>query len=290
MTLAMTIVVRDNADILEANLRYHLARGVDVILATDNGSRDGTVDILERYIGRGVAEVWHEHTADFDHAGWVTRMARHAVNEHGADWIINSDADEMWWPKEGDLQHVFARIPDEFGLLVVPRTNFVARPDDGRHPFERMTLREVRSYNPRGRQILPKTAHRGVPDIVVSLGAHDASAPGLSTVPDADPIHIFHYGLRSYQQFEQRIRNAAEIMGDDPERSNATMAWKQGYQHMRDGTLHEFYDSKVVDAQAAEEQIAAGELVVDRRLSHFLQANGLLSPAPERDDAGTRAG
>ena len=66
MKLVMTLVLRDNADILEANLRYHLARGVDLILATDNGSSDGTVEILERYRGRGVAEIWHEHSTDFD--------------------------------------------------------------------------------------------------------------------------------------------------------------------------------------------------------------------------------
>ncbi len=277
MKLAMTLLLRDNADILEANLRYHLARGVDVILATDNGSHDRTVEILERYRGRGVAEVWHEHSPDFDQGAWVTRMARQAATEHGADWVINNDADELWWPKDGDLKDVFERIPDEFGRLVVPRTNFVARPDDGRHPFERMTLREVRSYNPRGRPILPKTAHRGAPDIRVSPGCHHALATGLVVVPDRDPIHIFHYGLRSVEQFEQRIRNAAEIMKGDPDApSNATLAWKQGYRHLLDGTLRDFYDSNVVGDEAAEARIAAGELILDRRVSHFLSVNGLL--------------
>jgi Glycosyl transferase family 2 len=277
--LVMTLVLRDNADILEANLRYHLARGVDLILATDNGSSDGTVEILERYRGRGVAEIWHERSTDFDQGAWVTRMARHAATEHGADWVINNDADELWWPKRGDLKNVFERIPEPFGRLVVWRTNFVARPEDDRHPFERMTLRETRSYNPRGGRIQPKTAHRGSPEVTVSLGCHDAWAPGLLTVPDADPIHIFHYSFRSFEQFEQRIRNAAEIMQNDPEsESSATLAWQLGFQHLRDGTLREFYDSKVVDEAAARSRIAAGELVLDRRGAIFLGANGLLQP------------
>ena len=273
----MTLLLRDNADVVEANLRYHLARGVDFVLVTDNGSRDGTVEILERYRDRGVAEIWHEHSPDFDQPAWVTRMARRAATEHAADWVINNDADELWWPKEGNLKQVFERIPAEYGRLVVSRTNFVARPDDERHPFERMTLREVRPRNVE-RRLLPKTAHRGIPDIVVGHGCHNAYAPGLAVVPDQDPIHVFHYSRRSFAQYEQRIRNAAEIMKSDPEDlgSNATASWREGYRHLRDGTLRDFYEASVVDDQAAQSRIAGGELVLDRRVSHFLRVNGLL--------------
>jgi hypothetical protein len=281
--LAMTLLVRDNADVIEANLRYHLAQGVDLVLVTDNGSRDGTVEILERYRGGGVAEIWHEHSADYDQSGWVTRMARHAATAHGADWVINNDADELWWPKEGDLKQVFAAIPGEYGLLVVPRTNFVARPDDRRHPFERMTLRELRSRDARS-GLLPKTAHRGVPDVYVGPGCHHAAAPGLNPVPDGDPIHVFHYSRRSFAQYEQRIRNAAEIVAGDPGGgSNATAAWREGVRHLRDGTLRELYEQFVVDDEAARARIAGGELVLDRRVAHFLRTNGLLEerePAP----------
>ena len=49
MRLAMTILVRDAEDLIETNLRYHRAQGVDLFLIGDNGSTDRTLEILEPY-------------------------------------------------------------------------------------------------------------------------------------------------------------------------------------------------------------------------------------------------
>ncbi len=47
--LIMTLLVRDEADILEYNICHHLNQGVDFIIAIDNGSIDKTPDILRKY-------------------------------------------------------------------------------------------------------------------------------------------------------------------------------------------------------------------------------------------------
>ena len=46
MTLVLTLLCRDEADILEPMLRFHLERGVDLIIATDNGSVDGSLETV----------------------------------------------------------------------------------------------------------------------------------------------------------------------------------------------------------------------------------------------------
>ena len=53
--LARTLLVRDERDTVRANLEYHLARGVDLAIVTDNGSEDETPEIVMEYERAGVA-------------------------------------------------------------------------------------------------------------------------------------------------------------------------------------------------------------------------------------------
>ena len=54
MKLVQTLVVRDEADIVDAQIAYHLNAGVDFVIATDHESVDGTTDILESYARDGL--------------------------------------------------------------------------------------------------------------------------------------------------------------------------------------------------------------------------------------------
>lgn len=100
MKLGMTLLVRDEQDILEANLRYHLEKGIDHFIVTDNRSEDATPDILRAHESAGHLTYISEQGDDYSQSRWVTRMARLAATEYDADWVINNDADEFWWPEE----------------------------------------------------------------------------------------------------------------------------------------------------------------------------------------------
>ena len=60
MKLFMTLLVRDEAEILALNLEHHLAQGIDFFIVTDNGSVDATPEILQTYADRGLLELIQE--------------------------------------------------------------------------------------------------------------------------------------------------------------------------------------------------------------------------------------
>ncbi len=111
MRVAMTLVVRDEVDLVGDWLRYHLARGIDQVIVTDHRSVDGTSEVLAEHARDGRVRVIREEAPDMRQAEWVTRMARLAATEHGADWVINSDADEFWWPRDGGAHELLGAVP-----------------------------------------------------------------------------------------------------------------------------------------------------------------------------------
>ena len=206
MKLVMTLLARDEEDVIESNIDFHLSRGVDHIYAMDNLSQDGTTEILRRYERAGRLTYVHQGGEDHAQGVWVTDMARRAYCEHGADWVINSDADEFWWPQDGDLKTVFASLPAGVQALRVERTNFIpVRGAEGRPFASAMTIRHRRSSNTLGQPLPPKVCHRGFADVIVDQGNHHASRPGTALEIAAAPITILHYPVRTYAQFFRKI-------------------------------------------------------------------------------------
>ena len=73
--LVMTLLVRDEEEILEANLDYHFAQGVDFAIVTDHGSTDATPEILDDYVSRGLVRVLEAGGDQHHQSRRVTRMA-----------------------------------------------------------------------------------------------------------------------------------------------------------------------------------------------------------------------
>jgi glycosyltransferase involved in cell wall biosynthesis len=265
MKIVMTLMAWNEEDILDAHLAFHLNAGVDLVLAIDNGSTDATGEILESYARDGHVELTRDDGV-LDQAEWVTRLARRASTEFGADWVINSDADEFYWPRGGTLKEVLSAVPAQYGGVRGMLRNFAPRPHGGDFFAERMT---VRVCNPGAEDNSPysprfKAMHRGDPNVEVFWGSNRAISRGLDPLSGWYPIDVLHFPIRSLEQCRDKFLRWYAIA---PSRFRTA-----AYDADQRGAMREFYESYVVDDEALGRGLADGTLATDTRLRDALRS------------------
>jgi hypothetical protein len=278
MKLVMTLLVRDEADIVDAQIAYHLHAGVDYVVATDNRSEDATTEILERYARDGVLHLIREPGDDLRQSEWVTRMARLAATDFGADWVLNADADEFWHGRGGSLKELLGAVPSRFGAVRGAWRNFVPRPDDERFFAERMTARLCTPiFHPHPLSTHFKSGHRARADVRIGRGNHEALADGLVALRGWYPIEILHFPVRSYAHCRRKYVTQFVALERNAEKGiPGHMA--EAYEAYRAGRLDAFYAPLVVDDMALERGIADGTYAIDTRLRDTLRNLGFGAP------------
>ena len=273
MKVVMTLLVRDEADVVDAQIAFHLHAGVDFVIATDNRSQDGTTEILERYERAGFLHLIREPSDQMRQSEWVTHMARLAATDFGADWVLNTDADEFWWPRGGTLGDVLETVPERYGVVRGCWRHFLPRPEDEAVFFaERMTVRLGRPAFPGDKATIfhahQKVAHRAIPEVTVEAGNHNALGPGLDPVRAWHPIEVLHFSFRSVSQLMRKGKGAwLRTEGYEPTLHQLLLD-----DALRAGRLEDFYASFAVTDEALERGVRDGSLAVDTRLRDALRA------------------
>jgi hypothetical protein len=285
MRLIMTLLVRDEVDIVRANLDFHLEQGVDYVIATDNGSQDGTREILAEFAAQGILSIIDEPGDDYDQRRWVSRMARIAREEHAADWIINNDADEFWFPESGNLKTEL--LASEATTIACERRHMVFAHDQApaRDHFTTIVHRICRPLPfPHLRDVLsdplpapyfyfalaPKVLCRAAGLREVHQGNHDASYAHKSTRPSSN-IGIYHYPVRSRAQFLTKIANGGAAYS-----RNATVPvdagwhWRRWYRMLSRGHAELAYREALPSVDQLQRATGEGTVIVDTRLRDYL--------------------
>jgi hypothetical protein len=262
----MTLLVHDEVDVVGDQIAFHLAAGVDHVIATDHRSGDGTTEVLERYEREGRLTLLREDAAEVRQSEWVTRMARLAASEHGADWVINSDADEFWWPRAGSLQDALGAVPADVGAVRAVVRPFVPRPGEGwfaERMTTRLTLAAPLNDPATAFRHVAKVAHRADPAIVVQQGNHEVRGTGVRRLAGWFPLELFHFPLRSGRQLARRQRSAwpGHARGDLDRARSA----------FEGGRLDVLYDAVALGDEAVARGVAEGWLVEDTRLRDALR-------------------
>jgi hypothetical protein len=282
MRVVMTLMVRDEADIIERQIDFHRAAGVDFFVVTDHESRDGTSEILERYVEQGIVHRIPVVSPAKRQAEWVTRMARLAATDFGADWVINSDADEFWWPWGGDLKQVLGHIPERYGILQTFVRAFLPRPGEGDFG-ERLTVRFAPAapinspFSPF--RVNVRLLHRAATDIVVGRGNATVKT-SFTALPGWSPVEVLHVPIRSYPQFEHKFLTHYDASGARRRGEHV-----RAHEAAQAGRLEALYDEICIDDDRLRRGLADGSLAIDNRLRDAFRALPAAPPFPARGPA-----
>jgi hypothetical protein len=273
--IVMTLMVRDEADIVGAMLAHHQAQGIDHVVVTDNGSIDGTPQILRRFEEEGFATVWHDPVHRKQQHSTVTKMARYASTELGADWVLNADADEFWVTTSPDrtLKDALASVAPEVPFLVAQVVNLTGAPARDGSGLGRLHYQDRRTADEIRRAGIPfhptaDAVHRADPMVEVSQGNHFVKAPGWGEGQPTDEIEVLHLPWRSWRQYEHKVRVSGEAYLANPELSPSPRHHgMQDFRRLREGQLEMVYVAKhPLDAEL-NGMLERGSLVPESRLA-----------------------
>ena len=298
--LAMSLLVRDEIDVVEANVRFHAARGVEHFVVTDNGSVDGTREALEALAREVSMQIIDEPSHTIDQDLWVTRMARRLIDAGTFDWAIHNDADEFWVPDEGSLPETIGRAVGgrDVGVLACARRNMlvdraaIARADyrfaDNVHRVERtvpllpgeVPWNDASDSNGVAREVMDKVLTRLDGLASVGYGNHDAVHAG-TTEPLAE-LTVLHYPVRTYAQFERKVVNyGRSLERNDRFDPGSSLHLRHWYERWRAGALHEVYSHATFEPERLRRLLAEGFVSIDTRVAEGLDAPGRPDAAPE---------
>jgi Glycosyl transferase family 2 len=284
--LTMTLLVRNEADILADNIRYHHDMGVDSFIVMDNLSTDATPEILRALGQEFDIDYLRQEDDDYNQWQWVTDMARRAARDHGADWVINNDADEFWQPETGDLKRFCAALPPEVSVVEVQRHNAVVSCDSAAplagacHPRSAVMF-EAQSLNVKGQALPGKVLHRASETVTVAQGNHSVS--DLSGQVDAagGRLRILHYPYRTLAHYKAKIRLGGAAYGRNTTLDQGIGAtWRSHYAALETGALDRFW----LELAQTPEEIAIGaysnQLFRDTRVCDFFTKTEALTRVP----------
>ena len=273
--LMMTLLVRNEADIIETNLFFHRQMGVDGFIVTDNNSTDETANILRKYYEKGwIKEIINEPGNNYNQKKWVDRMIKIAKNKYHTDWIINADADELWYTPLGNLKKEIDYLT--CNIVNCPLMNVMPEEKTPLSCWNKVVVSPIQDLEERGLSKyaiyniqINKEMHRTKGYIRISDGNHF-----VEMFPEKrsynSTIVIYHYPVRGYSHFQKKVVQGGEAINNNPAKNIGTH-WKALYDIYLQGKLFEEYKKVVGDKNVVGQMLDEGSVKIDETVPLILK-------------------
>jgi len=260
--VVMTILVKDEIDIIETNIRTHANLGVDAFVVMDNNSTDGTREKLEELKKEFEITIIDEKGL-YNQARWMKKLASTAKKIYNPDWVINNDADEFWLPKEGTIKEA---LNFKGAVLTCQRYNMVLDEsvangnffDAKYHVHNPVFYRKETQLTQEYPSIVlskigPKVITNPKGLILIRGGNHKALHWGnlwdywrhYDKIKRFNKIEVFHYVIRSYEQFEKHIINRKRLL-EDKKHIRMGPHYRRWVKLYNEGKLKEEFENRIV--------------------------------------------
>lgn len=284
--LIMTLLVKNEENILEKQIRFHRAIGVDAFIVTSHNSTDKTNEILEQLKQEGlVLDIIYETDLIYHQSKFVDKMIKLARDKYKADWIINADADEFYYSKYLNLKIDIAEaIKAGLNNLWVDSTFLFPTDEDDYlrdshyfvvKPFQNFEAKNLGIENNKnfeifiGSQECTKVIHNTKDFKEIYMGNHSIKMKNSKKMQSS--IILYHYHIRNYKQQEEKVLRYIDTKIPDG-----------GGQHMlnmidlyRQGKLMENYEAQFGE-KMKKFLLEQGVIAIDKSVSNFLKWKGII--------------